>query len=83
MFKHWNGTYFKDQLLNNELYILNNQIWKQIGQFMHECHKQILLEFGRLPKNIYKYHNGYKTVEWSDWITVYSILFLLNKLLAK
>jgi hypothetical protein len=30
---------------------------------MHECHKQILLEFGRLPKNIYKYHNGYKTVE--------------------
>ena len=50
---------------------------------MHECRKQIPLEFRRSPRNIYKHHNGYKAVEWSDWITVYSIPFLLNKLPAK
>ncbi|GET53357.1 transposase domain-containing protein [Rhizophagus irregularis DAOM 181602=DAOM 197198] len=83
MFKHWSGTYFKDQSLNNEQYVLNSQVWKQIGQIMHECRKQIPLEFGRSPRNIFKHHNGYKAVEWSDWITVYSIPFLLNKLSAK
>ncbi|GET04046.1 transposase domain-containing protein [Rhizophagus clarus] len=63
MFKHWNGAYFKNQLLNNEQYVINNHVWKQIGQFMHECCKQIPLEFGRPPRNIYKHHNGYKAIE--------------------
>ncbi|GET00693.1 transposase domain-containing protein [Rhizophagus clarus] len=63
MFKHWNGAYFKDQLLNNEQYIINNHVWKQIGQFMHECRKHIPLEFGCPPRNIYKHYNEYKAVE--------------------
>ena len=83
MFKHWSGTFFKDQSLNDEQYILNSQTWKQIGQMLKDCRKQIPLEFGRPPRNIYKHHNGFKAVEWSDWITIYSIPFLLNKLPSK
>lgn len=83
IFKHWTGAFFNDQSLNSEQYILNNQAWKQIGQIMHDCRKQIPLEFGRSPRNIYKHHNGFKAIEWSDWITIYSIPFLLNKLPAK
>ena len=83
MFGYWSGTFFKDESLNNEHYIFGNQIWKQIGQIINECYKQIPLEFGRPPRDIYKHHNGFKAVEWSDWITVYSIPFLLNKLPSK
>jgi len=83
MFEHWSGTFFTDRSLNNEQYIISNQIWKQIGQIMHDCRKQIPLEFGRTPRNIYKHRNGFKAVEWSNWITIYSIPFLLDKLPAR
>jgi hypothetical protein len=83
MFKHWTGTFFNDQSLNNEQYVLNNLTWKQIGQNMNDFRKQIPLEFGRPPRNIYKHHNGFKAAEWSDWITIYSIPLLLNRLPAR
>ena len=39
MFEYWSGTFFTDRSLNNEQYIISNQIWKQIGQIMHDCYK--------------------------------------------
>ena len=50
---------------------------------MHDYCKQIPLEFGRMLRNIYKHRNSFKVVEWSDWITIYSIPFLLDKLPAR
>lgn len=80
MFKHWTGTFFKDADLNNESFIINNQVWKEIGQTMHDFRKQIPLEFGRPSRNIFKYHNGFKAAEWSSWVTMFSIPLLKSKL---
>ena len=80
MFKHWTGNFFKNPEQNNEPYIIDNQSWKEIGDTIKLNRKQIPLEFGRPPCNIYKHFNGFKAKEWSDWISIYSIPLLKNKL---
>ena len=80
IYKHWTGTFFKNNDLNNEEFVLSNDIWKEIGNIMHSSRKQMPLEFGRLPRNIFKHSNGFKATEWSNWIIMYLIPFLKNKL---
>jgi hypothetical protein len=46
---------------------------------MHSSRKQMPLEFGRPPRNIWKHYNGFKATEWSNWITMYSLPFLDKK----
>ena len=72
--------FFKNLNQNNESYVINNQNWKEIGDIIKSNRKQIPLEFGRPPRNIYKHFNGFKAKEWSDWISIYSIPLLKNKL---
>ncbi|GES92310.1 hypothetical protein GLOIN_2v1522244 [Rhizophagus clarus] len=78
MFKHWSGTFFKSG--NGENYIISNAIWKVIGKTMEKSRRDVPLEFGRPPRDIYKHSNGFKAKEWSDWITIYSMPMLKNKL---
>jgi hypothetical protein len=78
MFKHWSGMFFKNS--NNEGYIISNTIWKAIGKTIKESRRDIPLEFGRPPHDIYKHFSGFKAKEWSDWITIYSMPMLKNKL---
>jgi len=33
-------------------------------------------EIGRPPRDIFKYHNGYKAVEWRNWIILFSLPLL-------
>ncbi|GET04500.1 hypothetical protein GLOIN_2v1644898 [Rhizophagus clarus] len=33
-------------------------------------------DIGRPPRDIHKYHNGYKAVEWRNWIILFSLLLL-------
>ena len=80
MYKHWIGNFFKNSELNNEPFIISNNNWKAIGNIMELSKKQMPSEFGRPPCNIYKYFNGYKATEWSNWITIYSLPFLKHKL---
>ena len=80
MYKHWMGTFFKNNDLNNEEFVLSNDIWKEIGNIMHSRRKRMPLEFGQPPRNIFKHSNGFKATEWSNWIIMYSIPFLKNKL---
>jgi hypothetical protein len=47
---------------------------------MESNRKQMPLEFGRPLRNIQKHYNGFKAVEWSNWITMYSLPFLNQKL---
>ncbi len=62
MFKLWSNQFFKDN--SNILpFILPKSSWKEIGQKMNKNKKNILLEFGRPPHNIFKYHAGYKAEE--------------------
>ncbi|CAB4396114.1 unnamed protein product [Rhizophagus irregularis] len=34
------------------------------------------IEIGRPPRDIFKYHNGYKAVEWRNWIILFSLPLL-------
>jgi len=79
MFKHWTDTFYKNIDIN-ESFILSNNIWKEIGNIMHSSRKQMPLEFGRPPRDIWRYHNRFKATEWSNWITMYSLPFLNKKL---
>ena len=72
MFKLWSNQFFKDN--SNILpFILPKSSWEEIGQKMNENKKNILLEFGRPPRNIFKHHAGYKAKEWAKWITLYLV----------
>ena len=57
------GTFFKDNDLNNGDSILSHNVWKEIGNIMHSSRKQMPLEFGRPPRNIFKHSNGFKATE--------------------
>src|SRR6266498_3050209 len=62
MFKLWSNQFFKDN--SNILpFILPKSSWEEIGQKMNENKKNILLEFERPPRNIFKHHAGYKAEE--------------------
>ena len=79
MFRHWTGAFYKN-INTNDQFILPNNTWKEIGNLMHSSRKQMPLEFGRPPRNIWKHYNGFKATEWSNWITMYSLPFLDKKL---
>jgi hypothetical protein len=80
MYKHWSGKFFKYEKLNNQAYIISNKDWGNIGQLMNSGRSHIPLEFGRPPRDISKHYNGFKAAEWSNWIVMYSVPFLQNKL---
>ena len=62
MFKLWSNQFFKD---NSKIlpFVLPKSSWKEIDQKMNENKKNIPLEFGRPPHNIFKHHAGYKAEE--------------------
>ena len=80
MLRHWMGSFFKDSTLNNQPYTLSNKQWSEIGANMDAIKKSILTEFGRPPRDIFHYHNGYKAEEWAFWITLYSLPLLKDQL---
>src|SRR6266498_2723418 len=82
MFKLWSNQFFKDNS-NILSFILPKSSWKKIGQKMNENKKNILLEFERLPCNIFKHHVEYKAEEWANWITLYSVSLLKSHLQDK
>src|SRR6266498_1326177 len=62
MFKLWSNQFFKDN--SNILpFILPKSFWEEIGQKMNENKKNILLEFERPSRNIFKHHAEYKAEE--------------------
>jgi len=38
--------------------------------------KDMPAKIGRPPRDIFKYHNGYKAVEWRNWIILFSLPLL-------
>lgn len=81
MFKLWSGRFFKGDTLNNSIpFVLPKSSWKEIGKEMEKNKKTMPLDFGRPPRNIWKYNAGYKAEEWANWITLYSVPLLKSKL---
>jgi hypothetical protein len=83
MFKLWSNQFFKEDNLNILPFILPKSSWEDIGQNMNENKKNMPLEFGRPPRNIFKHHAGYKAEEWANWITLYSVPLLKSRLQDK
>jgi hypothetical protein len=66
MFKLWVGRFFKD---NNNIaipFILTKSSWEEIGILMQNNRKNMLLDFGRPPRNIFKHNARYKAEEWAN-----------------
>jgi len=81
MFKLWSGRFFKDDTLNNSIpFVLSKSSWKEIGIEMENNKKNMPLDFGRPPRNIWKNNAGFKAEEWANWITLYSVPLLKSKL---
>ena len=75
MYTHWTGKYFNGALFNND-YELSKSQWESIGEQMEKIKKAMPDEIGRPPRDIFKYHNGYKAVEWRNWIILFSLPLL-------
>jgi hypothetical protein len=75
MFAHWSGKFFNNNLLSND-YELSKSQWVSIGIQMEKIKKDMPIDIGRPPRDIFKYHNGYKAVEWRNWIILFSLPLL-------
>ncbi|GET57180.1 transposase domain-containing protein [Rhizophagus irregularis DAOM 181602=DAOM 197198] len=71
MYAHWSGKFFYNNLLLSSDYELSKLQWKSIGIQMEKVKKDMPIEIGRPPRDIFKYHNGYKAVEWRNWIILF------------
>ena len=80
MFKLWSAHFFKDDNLNTTPFNILKSSWDSIGLLMQTNKKNMPLEFGRPPRNIFKHNAGYKAEEWANWITLYSIPLIKNYL---
>ena len=75
MYAHWTGKFFSGESFNND-YELSKLQWESIGAQMEKIKKDMPVEIGRPPRDIFKYHNGYKAVEWRNWIILFSLPLL-------
>jgi len=80
MYAHWSGKFFNNNLLSSSDYELSKSQWESIGTQMEKIKKDIPNEIGRPPRDIFKYHNGYKAVEWRNWIILFSLPLLKTQL---
>jgi hypothetical protein len=78
MFRHWNGTFFKDGRVDD--YIIPVRSWAAIGQLLEKNRENIPADFGRPPIDIHKYSAGLKAEDWSNWVIFYSLPVLHNHL---
>lgn len=76
MYKHWRGLFFKDNSENQNEYTINTKTWNNIGQLIQDAKVHIPASFGRPSRNILLHSAGYKSEEWSKWISLYSIPLL-------
>ncbi|PKK69834.1 hypothetical protein RhiirC2_681950 [Rhizophagus irregularis] len=76
MYAHWSGKFFNNNLLLSSDYELSKSQWENIGIQLEKVKKNMPIEIGRPPRDIFKYHNGYKAVEWRNWIILFSLPLL-------
>jgi len=76
MYAHWSRKFFNNNLLLSSDYELSKSQWENIGIQMEKVKKDMPTEIGRPPRGIFKYHNGYKAVEWRNWIILFSLPLL-------
>ena len=81
MLRHWNGTFFKDG--HTDHYVIPAKSWAVISQLIEKNLENMPADFGRPPIDIYKYSAGLKAGDWSNWVVLYSLPLLNNRLPQK
>lgn len=76
MYLHWSKNFFKEEVYSNDDYALSKSIWEKIGKQMSGFKNEMPSDIGRPPRDIFKHHNGFKAVEWRNWITLFSLPLL-------
>ena len=71
MFRHWNGTFFKDGLSQTEC-TLPPSTWQAIGEVMERNRENMPTDFGRAPIDIHRHASGFKAEQWLSWILCYT-----------
>jgi hypothetical protein len=75
MFKHWSGKFFNNLLSYND-YELSKSQWETIGTKIEKIKRDMPTDIRHPLRDIFKYHNGYKAVEWRNWIILFSLPLL-------
>jgi hypothetical protein len=75
MYSHWSKNFF-NEIYSNDDYVLSKSEWEKIGKQMDSLKNEMPSEIGRPPRDIFKYHNGFKAAEWKNWITLFSLPLL-------
>jgi hypothetical protein len=75
MYSHWSKNFFKETYSNDD-YVLSKSEWEKIGKQMDSLKNEMSSEIGCPTQDIFKYHNGFKAVEWKNWITLFSLPLL-------
>jgi hypothetical protein len=75
MYSHWSNNFFKN-IYSNDNYVLSKSELEKIGKQMESLKNEMSSEIGRPSRDILKYHNGFKAVEWKNWITLFSLPLL-------
>ncbi|PKY35768.1 hypothetical protein RhiirB3_457106 [Rhizophagus irregularis] len=83
MYLHWSGGFFKDNKHDDNSYNLTKKELEYIGNLMKESKKCLPLEIGQAPRDISKYHTGFKAVEWRNWIELFSVPLLKDIFIDK
>jgi hypothetical protein len=76
MYLHWSKNFFKQEVYSDDNNILSKSEWEMIGKQMNSLKNEMPTEIGRPPRDIFKYHNGFKAVEWRNWIILFSLPLL-------
>ena len=74
------GTGDPVRLDENDEFILSKDVWETIRQEMDDGRTTIPAVDGRPPRNIFKYHNSFQAVAYSNWILFYSVPLLYGRL---
>lgn len=81
MFRHWMGKFYpKNNERNSNDYTISSKTWFEIGKIMEQSRSYMPPDIGRPPRNINKHSAGFKAVEWANWILLFSLLLLRERL---
>ena len=81
MLRHWTGKFYpKNDKRNSNEYTITSREWAEIGEIMERNRQNMPSDIRRLPRNIAKHSSGFKTAEWGNYITLYSLPLLKGRL---
>lgn len=82
MWNTWTGELLPEPVYENsaDSYVLTKVQQAEIGKEMVEAAHHVPVFVTRTPRDISKYKNSFKAVDWFEWITVYSSPLLHDRL---